>query len=96
MFRRFLQRLEQGIEGLGREHVHFIDNVDLVARPAGARAHGQTHLADLVDAAVAGTIDLQHVEILARGDALTNLAGVARRRRRSLDAIQGLRQNARG
>ena len=96
MFRRFLQRLEQGIEGLGREHVHFIDNVDLVARPAGARAHGQTHLADLVDAAVAGRIHLDNVHILARGDALADLALVARGGRRASNAVEGASEDARG
>ena len=33
--RRLLQRLQQGVEGPGREHVHFVDVVNLVPRPAG-------------------------------------------------------------
>ena len=36
MWRRLFQRLEQGVEGLFRQHVHFVDDVDLVASRRGA------------------------------------------------------------
>ena len=35
MLRRFFQRFQQGVEGLAREHVHFVDNVYFESRPAG-------------------------------------------------------------
>jgi len=53
-----------------REHVHFVDDVHLVA--AAGRPHGDVlpQLADLVDAAVAGGVDLHHVHVLPGGDRL--------------------------
>ena len=35
-FRRLLQRLEQGVEGVAGEHVGFVDDEDLVAASMGA------------------------------------------------------------
>ncbi len=71
---RLFQRLEQGVERLAREHVDFVDDVDLVARPAGADADVLAELADFVDAAVAGAVDFQHVDVAAGADALANVA----------------------
>ena len=67
--RRLFERLQQGVERLRREHVDFVDDVDLVACPAGPKLHVLPQFADLVDAAVAGAVDLQHVDVLAGGDA---------------------------
>ena len=36
--RRLFQRLQEGVEGPGREHVHFVDVVDLVTEPGWAAA----------------------------------------------------------
>ena len=68
MRRGFLERLEQGIEGLRREHVDFVDVVDFVARAGGSVLHGLAQLAHLVHAIVRGTIDFQDIERPAFGD----------------------------
>ena len=40
MRRRLLERLEQRVERLGREHVDFVDDVDLLAQDRRLKAHG--------------------------------------------------------
>ena len=61
MGRRLLQGLQQRIERLGGEHVHLIDDIDLVSAVHGRKLHGLPQLADLIDAAVRGRINLKHV-----------------------------------
>ena len=62
--RRLFQRLQQGVEGPGREHVHFVDVVDLEPSPAGPQRGVLPQLAHLLDAVVAGTVDLDDVDVL--------------------------------
>src|SRR5262249_5973147 len=94
--RRLLERLEQGVESLPAQHVDFIDDVDLETGPGGPVLDVAADLADLVDAAVAGAVDLQHVHVLAGGDAAADLAGVAGRGGRAVDAVEGLGEDAGG
>ena len=65
VLRRLFQRLQQGVEGLAGEHVDFVDDVNLESRPAGPHVDVLPQLADLVDAAIAGAVDLQHVDVVA-------------------------------
>ena len=65
VLRRLFQGLQQGVERLAGEHVDFVDNVNLEARPAGPHVDVLPQLADLVDAAVAGPVDLQYVHVFA-------------------------------
>ena len=74
VLRRLFQRLQQRVERLLGQHVHFVDDVDLEASPAGTDTDVGPQLADFVDAAVAGTVDLQHVHIVAAGDLLADVA----------------------
>ena len=70
--RRLLERLQEGVEGVLREHVHFVDDVDLEAAPdrlVRDRLHEVPHLVDL---GVRGAVDLEHVE----GTSLADLAAV--------------------
>src|SRR5262249_32431447 len=94
MFGRLLQGLQQGVEGLGRQHMNFIDNIDLVARAAGAVLDVAADLAPFVNAAVAGAVDLEHVDVIAAGDALADFALAAGRRGRAVDAVERFRQDA--
>ena len=73
--RRLFQRLEQRVEGLTREHVHFVDDVNLVA--ASRRADGDVlpQLADLVDAAFARGVVLDHIDELVERCRQRNCAG---------------------
>ena len=75
--RRLLERLEERIERLPREHVHFVDDVGLVV--AARRPDGDVlpQLPHLVDAAVAGGVDLHHVDILTGSDRQAGVADIA-------------------
>ena len=67
--RRFFDRLQQRVEGLGREPVDFVDDEDLVAiadrRDAEA---GDDDVADLVDLRVGRGVDLEDVDVAALRD----------------------------
>ncbi len=60
--RWLLERFEQGIKGLGREHVRFVKHVDLIfAR--GRRHHDLlAQIANAVDATIGSGIDLDDIE----------------------------------
>ena len=71
---RLLERLEQRVEGRVGDLVRFVEDVDFVAVARRAVAGGVAQLANLVDAAVGGGVDLDDVD----GGAGANLgAGVA-------------------
>ena len=53
-----------------REHVHFVEDVDLVARRHRRIADGVVDLADVVDAVVGGGVHLEHVDVAAVDDGL--------------------------
>ena len=79
--RRFLQRLEKRVPGLRREHVHLVHDVDLEAVPCRAEGHPLLKSPHLVDAVVAGAVNLLNVEVLPGRDLRTLSALIARRRR---------------
>ena len=90
--RRLLDELEQGVEALLGHHVRLVDDVDLVAagdrRVEGALAQ----VAGVVHAAVAGGVDLDHVDAArpGRGQRDAGVAYAARVRRRAVDAVQAI------
>ena len=88
MLRRFLQRLQQGVEGVLGQHVDFVDDVDLVARRHRPVAHAVDDLADVVHAGMAGGVHLHHVDVAVGGDALAVLADAAGRDRRPAGAVR--------
>ena len=72
--RGLFQGFEQRVEGRIGNLVGFVEDVDFVPIPAGRVAGGVAQFANLVDAAIGGGIDLDHVY----GVALANFnAGVA-------------------
>jgi hypothetical protein len=87
---RLLERLEQGVERLPREHVDFVDDVDLEPAVGGADGHVLPQLPDLVDATVAGGVDLDHVDVVAGRDRPAGVAGVAGLRCRPGGALERL------
>jgi hypothetical protein len=95
---RLLERLEQGVPGVLRQHVDLVHDEDLVAVACGAIWQRLLQFADLVDTGVARAVDLAHVHVdafgnLAAGGALeTGLDAFIRRARRQ--AVQRLGQNA--
>ena len=74
---RFFQRLQQCVESIGREHVHFVDDVDLVARRGGPVMHGIDDLADVPDPGVRGGVHLHHIDVAALHDRHAMLASAA-------------------
>ena len=50
MGRRLFKRLEKRVEGVRRQHVDFVDDVDFVAGRGGAVVHGIDYFADVADA----------------------------------------------
>ena len=68
--RRLLQRLQQRVERRRRQHVNFVEDVDLVARLHRRVADRVVDLAHVVDAVVGGGVHLDHVEMAALHDRL--------------------------
>ena len=60
--RGFFKRFQQSVEGMLGEHMHFIDDIDLVAATCGGIANFFTQVADLINPTVRGPIDLQNVQ----------------------------------
>jgi hypothetical protein len=60
---RLLERLQQRVERRGRQHVHLVDDVDLVAALRGGVARRVAKVPDLVDAVIGRAVDLDHVEM---------------------------------
>jgi hypothetical protein len=76
--RWFLQSLEQRVEGRVGDLMSFVENVNLVAISGGSVASGVAQFANLVNSAIGGRVDLDHVHgvALANFDAgVTNSAG---------------------
>jgi hypothetical protein len=74
MLRRLFQRLQQRIEGLLGQHVHFVDDVDLVAGVKRPVAHLLDDLAHVVDAGLGGGVHLDDVGVARLEDRLAMLA----------------------
>src|SRR5262249_15019889 len=96
--RRLFERLQQRVEGRGREHVYFVDDVNLEPAACGAEPDALPQVANLLHLVVARAVDLQHLHIIARGDGAATGARVARGRCRLVGvlAVEALRQDAGG
>ena len=93
--RRFLEDLQQRVEGPLGQHVHFVDDEDAAAALAGRVLGHVAQLAHVIHAGVAGRVDFEHVQEVALGDgpaALALAAGVALA---VGQAVDGLGQQAR-
>ena len=94
--RRLLERLEERIPRLRREHVRLVEDVDLVAAADRRVRDALTQVADVVDGVVRGRVHLHDVERLADRDRDARLALAARRHRRpAVGAVQRSRQDLR-
>ena len=93
MLRRFLQGFQQGIEGIGGDHVDFVDDVHLVPAGRGRKIHLLPEFPDFVDAPVGSRVDFHHIRAGAFGDfpaAFTVVAGMGCG---AFPAVQGLGQD---
>ena len=91
---RLLDRLQQGVEGRGRQHVHLVDDVHPGAGRARRKHDLIAQLTDVVHSRVGGAVDLHHVQRLRPRDLHARAAGSARRIGRPLLAVQRLGQDA--
>ena len=95
MRRRLLQRFQQRVERRLRQHVDFVNQINLVAA-ARRRIHRVVdQLAHVVDAGIAGGIDFEQIDEAARIDLDAGTALTAWLRSRALLAVQRLGKNAR-
>ena len=86
--------LKQGVEGLLGEHVHFVDDVDLVGALGRQVLDLFPQVPHFVDAPVGGAVDFQDVQGRALGDFDAILTGVVGVRRGACGAVEGLGQDA--
>ncbi|EEE38298.1 Dual specificity phosphatase, catalytic domain protein [Rhodobacteraceae bacterium KLH11] len=63
MFGRFFEGFEQRVECAGREHVNFVDDVNLIAGRGRAIADAVDDLADIVHTCAAGGVHLHHIDM---------------------------------
>ena len=90
---RFLQRFQQGVERLGRQHVNLVYDVNAVARLVGLELHLVDDVADVLDLAVGRRVHLDYVEDAAVLDAPAYLALSARTAVFGVKAVCRLCQN---
>ena len=79
MLRRFLQKLQEAVEGRRGKHVDFVDDIYLSPAFGGIVYGLLLEVAHVVDAVVGGSVHLDHVEIVAVLDGAarrTDAAGI--------------------
>ena len=80
---RFFQCLQQRIECVFRQHVHFVDDVNLVARGHRRIAHRLDNFTHIIDAGMARRIHFDNVDMPPLGNCNAGLAYSARVDRRA-------------
>ena len=101
MRRRLFERLEQRIEGIARQHVDFVDDVDLVARRDRRIAHSLDDLAHVVDTCMARRVHFDDIDMAPFGNRAARLALAAGADRRATlpvgaDTVERLGDQPRG
>jgi hypothetical protein len=80
VLRRLFQRLQHRVEGRVREHVHFVDHVDLEAAARRRIDRVLEKLPHLVDLGVGRRVDFEQIDKTPGIDLGTRRTGAARRR----------------
>ncbi len=92
----FFQGPEQGVKGLGGEHMNFINDEDFIRSIHGRVFYDFPQIPDFLDSPVGGTINFQYVQIPSVGNFLASIAGVTGYTIFGLGAVQGFGNNACG
>jgi hypothetical protein len=79
---RLLEHLQEGVEGLGGQHVDLVDDVDLREPADGGEVDPVPEVPYLVDPAVGGRVHLDHVKRRVVHDGPAAVAGPVRLGRR--------------
>lgn len=88
--------LEEGVEGLSREHMDFIEDKDLEPIACWSDSNAvDDDITNVVDTRVRGRIDLLHIDRIAGGDFETRVAAQTRLAGHALRTIQALREDSR-
>ena len=74
---RLFEGLEQGVEGGVGDLMGFVEDVDLVAVAGRGVAGGVAEFANLVDAAIGGGVDFDHIDGVALADFDAGIADAA-------------------
>ena len=93
--RRFLECLQQRIEGTRAQHVHLVDQVHLVAAARRRVLHVVEQFARVIDLGARGGVDFDQVDAAAGLDLAAAGAFEARRRAHAAFAVQALGQDPR-
>ena len=98
---RLFQRFQQRVERPGREHVHFVDDIDFVAGRSRAVMHRIDDFANVGDACVRCGVHLHHIDVSPFHDRGAVFALPARGSRRpagaiNADAVHALGDDPRG
>ena len=62
---RFFECFEQGIKSLSREHVYFVNNINLALALRSRIPHLFAQLPDLINPAIRSPVNLQHIHAVA-------------------------------
>ncbi len=95
MRRRLLERFQQRVERVLGEHVHFVDQVDLVAAARRRVLHVVQQVARVVDLGLRRRVDLDQVDEAAFVDLDAGAALAAGLRGDALLAVERLGEDAR-
>ncbi|VWC31277.1 hypothetical protein BPS26883_06424 [Burkholderia pseudomultivorans] len=93
--RRLLERLQHRVERVVRQHVHFVDHVDLEARIDGRVHRALEQRSHFVDAAIARGVHLDVVDEAAFVDLAARAADTARLRRDAGFTVERFREDPR-
>ena len=91
--RRFLERFEECVPSVVREHVNFVDDEDFETVALRSVRKAFLKPADIIDTGVAGAVDLLHVDVVADGDFDARGARLARNCGGAFFAIERLRED---
>ena len=94
MRRGFFQGFEEGIEAVRGQHVHLVDDIDLVASLGGGIQHVVQQLAGVLDLGAGGGIDLDQIRKAALVQFAAHQALTAGLDTLAVFAVHGLGQNA--
>ena len=90
MRRRLLHGLQERIERRRGQHVHFVDDVNLVSAASRCNARAGDQITRIVNAAVGSAVNFHHIHVIATHDGFANF-----RRLRLAARIQRSRKDAR-
>ena len=91
---RFLQGFQKRVEGLRSQHVHFVDDINLVAAINRRKGQLVPQSFDFINAAIGCCIDFKYIHGGAFGNAATIIAHATGIWSRSVLTVQRLSQNA--